>query len=163
MSNSLRPHGLQHTRLPCPSLSIGICSNSHPLSWWCHPIISSSVTLFSSCTQLITLLEALYTASKVGFHDLLSAKPMPMQWWLTTPIELSSRDTDVFSPRTVMNPFSRTCSHWMSAASELDFCIQHTEREESWERMFYIPKQKNSDSIELEKIHTFIAWFSKTS
>ena len=43
--------GLQYTRLPCPSLSPGVCSNSCPLSWWCHPIISSSVIPFSSCFQ----------------------------------------------------------------------------------------------------------------
>ena len=46
MSNSLWSHGLQHFRLPCPSLSPGVCSNSCPLSQWCHPTISSSVALF---------------------------------------------------------------------------------------------------------------------
>ena len=51
MSDSLWPHGLQHTRLPCPSLSPRICLNSCPLSWWCHPTISSSVVPFSSCLQ----------------------------------------------------------------------------------------------------------------
>ena len=51
MSNSLRPHGLQHNRPPCLSLSSGLWSNSCPLSRWCHPTISSSVTLFSSCLQ----------------------------------------------------------------------------------------------------------------
>ena len=43
--------GLQHARLPSPSLSPGVCSNSRPLSRWCLPIISSSVTPFSSCPQ----------------------------------------------------------------------------------------------------------------
>ena len=47
LSNSLRPHGLQHTRLPCPSPSPRVCSNSRPLSQWCHPTISSSVIPFS--------------------------------------------------------------------------------------------------------------------
>ena len=51
MSDSLRPHGLQHTRLPCPSLTPGAYSDSGPLSWWCHPAISSSVAPFSSCLQ----------------------------------------------------------------------------------------------------------------
>ena len=46
VSNSLQPHGLQHTRLPYSSLSPGVCSNSRPLSQWCHPTISSSVTPF---------------------------------------------------------------------------------------------------------------------
>ena len=52
MSNSLRPHGLQHSRLPCPSPSPGICSNSCPLNQWYHPTISSSVIPFS-CLQSI--------------------------------------------------------------------------------------------------------------
>ena len=43
MSDSLRPHGLQHARLPCLSLSPGVCSNSCPLNWWCHATISPSV------------------------------------------------------------------------------------------------------------------------
>ena len=50
-SHSLRPHGLQHTRLLCPPLSPRVCSNSCPLSWWCHPTISSSVVPFSSHLQ----------------------------------------------------------------------------------------------------------------
>ena len=49
MSNSLRPRGLQHARLPCPSPSLRAFSNSCPLSQWCHPTISSSVIPFSSC------------------------------------------------------------------------------------------------------------------
>ena len=51
MSNSLRPHGLQHTRLPCPPPTPRASSNSCPLSWWCHPTISSSVIPFSSHLQ----------------------------------------------------------------------------------------------------------------
>ena len=51
VSDSLRPHGLQHARPPCPSPTPGVCSNSCPLSQWCHPIISSSVIPFSSCPQ----------------------------------------------------------------------------------------------------------------
>ena len=51
MSNSLQPHGLQHARLPCPSPPPRTCSNSHPLSQWCHLTISSSGVPFSSCLQ----------------------------------------------------------------------------------------------------------------
>ena len=47
----LRPHGLQHTKLPSPSPSPWVCSNSCPLSWWCHPTISSSVAPFFSSPQ----------------------------------------------------------------------------------------------------------------
>ena len=49
MCDSLQPHGLQHARLPCPSPMPRVYSNSCPLSWWCHPTISSSVVPFSSC------------------------------------------------------------------------------------------------------------------
>ena len=51
MSDSLRPHGLQHPRLPCPSPTPGDCSNSCISSQWCHPTISSSVVPFSSYLQ----------------------------------------------------------------------------------------------------------------
>ena len=48
---SLRPHGLQHTRPPCPSPTARVHPNPCPLSWWCHPTISSSVIPFSSRLQ----------------------------------------------------------------------------------------------------------------
>ena len=51
ISDSLQPHGLQHTRLPCTSLSHRVCLNSCPLNQLCHPTISSSVTHFFSCPQ----------------------------------------------------------------------------------------------------------------
>ena len=51
LCNSSRSYGLEHARLPCPSLSPRVCSNSCPLSQWCHPAISSSVAHFSSCPQ----------------------------------------------------------------------------------------------------------------
>ena len=51
MSNSFWFHGLQHARHPCPSPTPGVYSNSCPLSWWCHPTMSSSVVSLSSCLQ----------------------------------------------------------------------------------------------------------------
>ena len=51
MSNFLWPHGLQHARPPCPSPTLGVYSNSCPLSQWCHPTTSYSVCSFSSCLQ----------------------------------------------------------------------------------------------------------------
>ena len=51
VSDSLQPHRLQHTRFPCPSPAPRAYSNSCPSSWWCHPTLSSSVILLSSCLQ----------------------------------------------------------------------------------------------------------------
>ena len=48
---TVQPHGLKHAGRPCPSLFPGVCTNSCPLSWWCHPTISSSVVPLSSCLQ----------------------------------------------------------------------------------------------------------------
>ena len=54
VSDSLQPHGLQHARLPCPSLTARAYSNSSPSHHWCHPTISSSVVPFSSCSWSFT-------------------------------------------------------------------------------------------------------------
>ena len=51
VSNSLQPHELQHAKPPCPSPTPGVYSHSCPLSWWCHPTISSSLVPSSSCLQ----------------------------------------------------------------------------------------------------------------
>jgi len=58
VSDSLRPHELQHARPPCPSPSLGVHSDSHPSSQWCHPAISSSVVPFSSCPQSLPASES---------------------------------------------------------------------------------------------------------
>ena len=58
MSNSLRPHELQHTRPPCPSPTPGVHSNPRPSNQWCHPAISSSVVSFSSCSQSLPASES---------------------------------------------------------------------------------------------------------
>ena len=57
MPHSLQPHGLQHARLPFLSPTLGACSNSCPLSQWCHPTISSSDVTFSSCPQSLPASE----------------------------------------------------------------------------------------------------------
>ena len=58
MSDSLRPHELQHARPPCPSQTPRVHSNSRPLSRWCHPAILSSVVPFSSCPQSLPASES---------------------------------------------------------------------------------------------------------
>ena len=63
VSDSLRPHGLQHARFPYSSPSSGACSNSHPLSQWCPPTILSSVIPFSSCLQSFPVSSAFFNES----------------------------------------------------------------------------------------------------
>ena len=64
LSDSLWPHGLQHLRLPCPSLSPGVCSNSCPSSQWCHPTISFSFDL-SQHQGLFQWVGSLHQVAKI--------------------------------------------------------------------------------------------------
>ena len=94
MSNFLWPHVLQHTRLPHLSLSPGLCSNSCPLSQWCHPTISSSVVPFSSHPQSFPAsgsfpMSQLFASGGQSIRPSTSASVLPMhiQSWL--PLELT--------------------------------------------------------------------------
>ena len=112
MSDSFQPHGLQHARLPCPSSSPGACSNSCPLSQWCHPIFSSSVAPFSSCPQSFSAsgsfpMSQLFTSGgqRIGASAPASVFPMNIQGWfplgLTGLISLQSKGLSrVFSRTT---------------------------------------------------------------
>ena len=89
VSNSLQPHGLQHARLPCPSLSPRVFSNSCPLSQWCHPTISFSVTHFS-CLQSFPesgsfKMSWLFASGgkSIGTSALSSVLPMNIQGWFS--------------------------------------------------------------------------------
>ena len=95
MSDSLQLHGLQHTRLPCPSLSPGICSNSCPLSWWCYLTISSSAIPFSFCLQFFLAsgyfpTSHLFASCGQSIRASASASVLPMynQGWF--PLRLTS-------------------------------------------------------------------------
>ena len=83
VSESLPPHGLQHARLPCPSPMPGACSNSYPLSQWCHPIISSFVIPFFSCLQSFPalgsfLMSQLFASGGQSTEASASASVLPM-------------------------------------------------------------------------------------
>ena len=113
MSDSLWPHGLQHARLPCPSLSPRVCSNSCPLSRWRHPIISSSVLPFSSCPQSFPAsgffpMSQLFVLVGRSIRASASASVLPVNIWgwfplgLTGLISLQSKGLSrVFSNTTV--------------------------------------------------------------
>ena len=88
MSDSLRPHGLQHVRPPCPSPTPGAFSNSCWSSQWCHPAISSSVVPFSSCPQSFPASESfpmsplfVWGGQSIGVSALASVLPMNTQDW----------------------------------------------------------------------------------
>ena len=90
VSDSLWPHEHQRTRLPCLSLSLRACSNSCPLSQWCHPTISSSITPFSSCPQSFPASESfpvsqLFTSGgqSTGASASASVLPMNIQGWFS--------------------------------------------------------------------------------
>ena len=112
MSHSLQPHGLQHTRLHCP-LAPKVCSNSCPLSQWCHPSISSSAIPFSSCLQSFPasgsfLMSQFFASSgqSIGVYALASVLPMNIQDWfplgMISLISLQSKGfSRVFSNTTV--------------------------------------------------------------
>ena len=88
VSDSLRPHKLQHARPPCPSQTPGVHSDSCPLSRWCHPAISSSVIPFSSCPQSLPASESFpmsqhfaWGGQSFGVSALASFLPKNTQDW----------------------------------------------------------------------------------
>ena len=90
MSNSLWPHGLQHTRPPCPSPNPGAYSKPCPLTRWCHPTISSSVVPFSSCLQSFPAsgsfqMSQFFTSGgqSIGVSASASVLPMYIQDWFS--------------------------------------------------------------------------------
>ena len=102
--DSLRPHELQHTRLPCSSPTPGVHSNSYPSSWWCHLAISSSVLPFSSCSQSLPASESFpmsqifaWGGQSIGVSALASFLPKntqdrsPLEW--TGWISLQSKES----------------------------------------------------------------------
>ena len=130
VSNSLWPHELQHARPPCPSPSPTVHSDSRPLSQWCHPAISSSVTPFSSCPQSLPASESFpmsqlfaWGGQSTGASALASFLPKksqgqsPSEWtgWISLQSKGLSR---VFSNTTVqkhqffgIQPSSQSNSH----------------------------------------------------
>ena len=86
MSDSLQPHWLWLTRLPCPCPSPWVCSNSCPSSQWCHPTISSSAAPFSFCFQSFSAsgsfpVSQLFTLSDQNTGASASVLPMNIQGW----------------------------------------------------------------------------------
>ena len=140
MSDSLWPNGLQHARLPCPSLSPWVCSNSCLLSWWCHPTILSSVYFLSSCLQFPSIRvytnELIFTSGgqSIGVPASASILPMNIQGWF--PLGLTS-----------LILLSKGLSKWLSRERICLQCKRH--RFDPWVRKSWRRSWQHS---------SFLAW-----
>ena len=91
LADSLQPHGLQHASLPCPSPPPRVCSNSCPFSWWCHPIIPSSVSpLF---------LPSIFPSIRVFPSELALCIRWPKNWSFSLNISSSNEYSGLISFR----------------------------------------------------------------
>ena len=133
VSNSLQPHGLQHTRLPCPSLSTRVCSNSCTMSRWSHPTFSSSVIPFcleSFPASRSFLISQLFTLSGQGIGASASASVLPknIQCWfplgLTSLISLQSKGLSSL----LQHHSSKASILWCSAYHMVQLSHPHTTR-----------------------------------
>ena len=134
MSNSLWPHGLQHAWLPCLSPTPGACSNSCPLSWWCHPTISSSIVSFF-CLQFFPASESFQMSQFfiscgqiIGVSASTSVRPMNIQDWFPFSLDQFSHSVVPNSlwPHDCSTPglpihyqlpeFTQTHVHWLGDA-----------------------------------------------
>ena len=118
MSDSLRPHELQHARLPCPSLSPGVCSKSCPLNRWYYLTISSSVTPFSSYPQSFPAsgsfpMSQLFASGSQSIEASASVLPVNIQDWF--PLGLMA--LIYFQSKGFSTVFSRGCSETPRALS----------------------------------------------
>ena len=144
MSDSLPPHKLQHAWLPCPSLFLWVCLYWCPLSPWCHPIISTSVTPFSSCllsppASVSFTMSWLFASRGQSFGASAAVLPISIQGWfslgLTGLISLLSKGLSrVLSSTTIQKhqffsaqPFLRSTNlrmfyNWQSGCKRWGFC-----------------------------------------
>ena len=136
VSDSLRPHEVQHARPPCPSPTSGVHPNSHPSSWWCHPAISS--VHFYSCPQTLPASESIpmsqlftWSGQSIGVSALPSILPMNTQDWSplgwTGWISLQSKGLSrVFSNTTVQK--HQFFSSQLSSQSKFHICTWPQEK-----------------------------------
>ena len=120
VSDSLQPHELQHVRLPCPSVSLRACSDSCPLSQWCHPTISSSVASFSSCPQSFPASESFPLSHLLALRSWLSLGKDLCKWmcysiWLVQFEEADNMPCERCGQSSLLGQREawrhRTCSH----------------------------------------------------
>ena len=145
--NSLQPHGLQHTRLPCPPPTPGACSNSCPSSRWYHPTLSSSVGPFSSCLQSFP-----------------ASGSFPMSWFFTSGGQ-SIRVSASVLPMNIQDWFPLGWTGWVSLLSKgLSRVFSNTtvqkhqffghviQRTDSWEKTLMLGKTEGGRRREWQRI-----------
>ena len=158
---TLRPHGLQHARPPCPSPTPGVYSNSCPLSRWCHPTISSSVILFSSFPQSFPASGSFPMSwpfasggQGIGASTIASVLPVSIQGWfpfgLTALISLWSKGLSRISSSTTVLKAStlRWSSFFMVQLSHLNMTVNPGPgSHRGWWKMWVVPLQSKRLSM----------------
>ena len=142
VSDSLWLHGMQHARLSHPSPTPGIYSNSCPLSWWCHPTISSSVVSFSSCLQSLPAsgsfpMSQFFTSGGQNIGALVSVLLMSIQDWFP----LGSTGLMSLQSKGLSRVFSTTVQKHQFFGTQLS--SQSNSHIHTWplEKLLYIEKQ----------------------
>ena len=143
MSNSLQPHGLQHTTPPCPTRTPGVYSNLYPLSRWCHPTISYYVVPFSSHLQS-------FPAS--GSFQMSFCNRWPKYWGLSSSISPSNEYSGLIS-------FRMDWLGLLAVQGTLKSLLQHHSSKASilWHSAFFIV-QLSHQSVTTGKTIDLIKW-----
>ena len=155
VSDSLWPHGLQHTKLPCPSPTPGACSNSCPLHWWCHPTISS----------LLLLPQSLPASGSFPMSQFFASTRWSKYWSLSLSFSPSNEYSGLISfrmdwfdllnfpitqPR-VFTPPLRNC-FWIEPYSD---SVKITMKSESMDSLWHT-KDKTDTTLNNLNIHLYI-------
>ena len=163
VSDSLLPHELRHTRLPCPSLSPWVCSNSCPLSQWCHSIISSSASLFSSYLQSFLAsgsfpMSQLFSSSgqSTGASASASVCPVSIQGWFP----LGWTGWISLLPKGLLRVFSNTTVQKLDSICQQIWKTQQWPQD--WKRSVFIPIPRKGHAKECSNYCT-IALISHSS
>ena len=130
MSDSLQLHELQHARLPCPSLSLRVCSNSCSLGQWCHPTVSSSVCPFSLLPSILPSISCfpvsqLFPSGGQSIGALALASILPMKYSKLISFRRRSRllripQTDRTSNQSILKEINPDAKNWYEPGQSLE-------------------------------------------